>query len=216
MEETTVFVVIGVVLIVALTGGLIFWFMEQRRKQLHARFGPEYERALAETRNPRRAEAVLAEREKRVKRLGLRMLSQSEQAEFTSAWQHIQARFVDEPGEAVLQAEHLLSEVMRARGYPDNDFDARTADVSVNHPRLVQSYRDAHAIALRNQRGEAGTEDLRRAVVYYRALFEDLLESRKVACEKKQGGSHGTTIYGAKFEDRGPGEISGTGGCKTW
>jgi hypothetical protein len=88
---------------------------------------------------------------------------------------------VDAPSEAVMQAEQLLAQVMRARGYAEKSFEEQASDVSVNHPHLVQSYRDAHAIAVRQRSGEAGTEDLRRAVVYYRALFEDLLESRKVA-----------------------------------
>ena len=181
MDETTLSIIIAIFAIALLTAGLIFWYTRQKRRHLQARFGPEYARTVAERHDARKAEAELAQREKRVKSFRLRMLSPAEQAEFGVAWERIQAGFVDEPGDAVMQAEQLLGEVMRARGYPDNDFEGRTADVSVNHPRLVQSYRDAHAIALRHQQGEAETEDLRRALVCYRALFEDLLESRKVA-----------------------------------
>jgi hypothetical protein len=181
MDDNTLFVIVAVLVIAGLTAFLVYWYMRQRSVALRKHFGPEYERTVEETRDRRRAEAELEKRERRVKDLRLRVLTEPEQREFASEWKQIQARFVDEPSEAVADAERLLREVMRARGYPERDFEEQAADVSVHHPRLVQSYREAHAIAMRQQRGEAGTEDLRRAVVYYRALFEDLLESRRVA-----------------------------------
>jgi hypothetical protein len=128
------------------------------------------------TGNVMRAEAALAEREKRVERLHIRPLSADEAARFGEAWRAIQARFVDDPRGAVTDADKVVGEVMHARGYPLGDFEQRVADISVDHPDVVMNYRAAREIADRHARGQASTEDLRQAMVHYRALFRDLLE----------------------------------------
>jgi hypothetical protein len=114
-----------------------------------------------------------------VERLDIRALTSEERERFAQAWQATQARFVDEPAAAITEADQLVAEAMRARGYPVGDFEQRTADISVDHPNVVSNYRAARAIAAANERGEANTEDLRQAMVHYRALFEDLLETRE-------------------------------------
>ena len=124
------------------------------------------------------AEAELAAREERVQQLHIRPLELAERERFTSAWQGVQARFVDEPREAVSQADELIAEVMAARGYPMGDFEQRAADISVDHPSVVEHYRAAHAVATRR---DAGTEDLRQAMVHYRTLFEDMIEAGEPA-----------------------------------
>src|SRR5206468_11604706 len=131
-------------------------------------------------------EAELAAREKRVRKLEIRGLEPGEQSRFAEAWQKTQARFVDEPSQAVRDADGLVKEVMQARGYPVGDFDQRAADVSVDHPNVVTHYRAAHDIVSRNNQGQATTEDLRQAMIHYRSLFEELLETTETA---KAGGN---------------------------
>jgi hypothetical protein len=125
----------------------------------------------------RKAEAELAAREKRVRSLDIRALTPQEQARFTDAWKKAQSRFVDEPSQAAADADVLVKELMQVRGYPVGDFEQRTADVSVDHPNVVSNYRAAREIALRNNAGKATTEDIRQAMVHYRSLFEELLET---------------------------------------
>jgi hypothetical protein len=125
----------------------------------------------------RGAQAELEARQKRVEQLDIRSLSPSDRARFADAWRATQAHFVDDPSAAIGEADRLVTDVMKARGYPIGDFEQRAADVSVDHPRVVENYRAARDTALRNERGQASTEDLRQAMVHYRALFEDLLES---------------------------------------
>src|SRR5207248_1966430 len=138
--------------------------------------GPEYDRLANEFGSPRRAESDLERREKRVEKIHIRALTKEEQSRFANAWREVQASFVDNPSTAVSRADGLVGDLMKTRGYPVGDFEQRAADVSVDHPRVVENYRAAHAIAVRRERGEANTEDLRSAMVHYRALFEDLLE----------------------------------------
>jgi hypothetical protein len=166
--------IIVLVIIVAAVGA---WFFLQRQKseRLRTRFGPEYDRAVRETGHARKAEAELEAREKRLRELDIRPLSPEDARRFAEVWRRVQARFVDDPRGAVSEADGVVDEVMRARGYPIGDFDQRAADLSVNHARVVENYRAARQIAGRHARGEAGTEDLRQAMVHYRALFEDLL-----------------------------------------
>ena len=173
-SETLMLVGIGVV---ALVLALAAWAYTRRRRRvsLRERFGPEYERTV-EAVGPTRAESVLRERAERVSRFDLRKLSQDQADAFAREWRGIQARFVDDPEGAVGAADQLVTQVMTARGYPLEDFDRRAEDVSVDHPVVVQNYRTARALALRRQRGEAGTEEMRQAVVNYRALFDELLE----------------------------------------
>jgi len=126
-----------------------------------------------------KAEAELAAREKRVERLDILPLSTADATRFRQAWVAIQARFVDDPKTSVVEADHLVYDLMAKRGYPMGDFERRAADISVDHPGVVSNYRAARAIALRDERGESTTEELRKAVVHYRALFQELLEVRE-------------------------------------
>jgi len=155
-------------------------FMQKRQsKVLRSRFGPEYDRTVHEHGDRSKAEADLKARQERVSRLHIVPLAPADAARYSDAWRAIQARFVDNPQAAVNEADRLIGEVMQKRGYPVGEFEVNAADLSVDHPRVVENYRAAHDIALQNQRGTADTEDLRRALVHYRALFEDLLERRE-------------------------------------
>ncbi len=143
--------------------------------RIRQRFGPEYGRAVDESGNTRKAEAVLGDRVKRVERLQIRPLSPEEHARFASEWKTVQARFVDDPPGAVGAADRLVGQLMGTRGYPMGEFDQRAADVSVDHPLVVEHYREAHGIVTRP--GKLSTEDLRAALVHYRALFDELLKT---------------------------------------
>jgi hypothetical protein len=172
-------VLIAVIALVVIAIGVAVWFATQKRRthQLKDRFGPEYDRTVRETDNRGRAESELQQREQRVEQLNIRPLAASERDLFAERWRSAQAQFVDDPGGAIKEADRLVSEAMQARGYPVGDFEQRAADISVDHPQVVANHRAAHEIALRNERGEADTEALRKAMVHYRALFEDLLET---------------------------------------
>jgi hypothetical protein len=149
----------------------------RRRQNLQERFGSEYDRTVADSPTRREAEAELAEREKRRDELNIKPLEQQSRDRYTGQWKNAQERFVDDPEAAVGDADRLIQEVMRERGYPVEDFDQRAADVSVDHPEVVSNYRAAHGISTANERGKASTEDLRTAMVHYRALFVELLEA---------------------------------------
>ena len=172
-------VVLIVVIVVVIAVAVAVWLYTQKRRtqNLKERFGPEYDRTVRETDNRGRAEAELQKRERRVEQLDIRPLSASEREAFAERWRSAQAQFVDDPGGAIKEADRLVGEAMQARGYPVGDFEQRAADISVDHPGVVANHRAAHEIALRNERGEADTEALRKAMVHYRALFEDLLET---------------------------------------
>lgn len=135
-----------------------------------------YDRTAREV-GPQRADAVLLEREKRVERFHIRELAADEREQFVSDWRMVQSRFVDDPQGAVVEADVLVNRLMVARGYPMSQFDQRAADISVTHPRVVDNYRAAHLIALRHAQGQANTEDLRNAIIYYRSLFDELLQT---------------------------------------
>ena len=159
------------------------WILERERRRrqsvrLKQQFGPEYQRTLAERGDRLKAEAELVAREKRVEHLKIVPLSSELADRFSRAWSSLQSRFVDEPKEVVIEAHRLVRDLMKERGYPVGDFERRAADISVHHPTLVETYRSAEAIASGAQRGSASTEDLRKAVVFYRALFDELLEVR--------------------------------------
>jgi hypothetical protein len=176
--DTTTAIILAIVVILLV--GAVAWIMMQRRsEELRKRFGPEYDRVISERGDARQAESELAARQKRVERLDIHPLELAERERFIEAWRAAQSRFVDAPAEAIKDADRLVTEVMQARGYPVGDFEQRAADISVDHPIVVENYRAARTIALRNERGEAGTEDLRQAIVHYRALFEELLETRE-------------------------------------
>ncbi|MFY9938197.1 MAG: hypothetical protein WAK33_15065 [Silvibacterium sp.] len=142
------------------------------------RFGSEYDRAVLEHGSERKAETKLADRETRVENLKIRALTAAERGRFSADWQSVQSRFVDHPKSAVTEADELVSSLMQARGYPVADFDQRAADISVDHPRLVENYRSAHGVAVRLGRDEASTEDLRTAMIQYRSLFDELVEEQ--------------------------------------
>ena len=166
-----------VILIIAV---LAVMYVRKRRStnaDLRQRFGPEYERAVREHGSERKAEAKLADREKRVEKLTIRDLDPSERERFVERWGSVRSPFVDSPKGAVAEADDLVSSLMKTRGHPVSDFDQRAADVSVDHPRVVDNYRTAHEIALRVGKDEATTENLRTAMIHYRSLFEELVQA---------------------------------------
>jgi hypothetical protein len=161
-----VLVVVAVVLLVR----------RRRSTQLQEQFGPEYGRTVRKYGSVTRAESELDARRKRVRALDIIPLGPDDAARFAEAWRQTQARFVDDPARAIADGDRLVQDLMRARGYPVGEFDERVADISVDHPRVVEHYRAAHAIAEAAADGRTDTEDLRQAMVHLRALFEDLLE----------------------------------------
>ena len=176
---STVLVIVIIIAVIAVAFGVWTFFDKRRTQRLRTQFGSEYDR-MVEASGRRQAETELERRARRVQKFVIRSLNQDEQARFADAWRREQAHFVDDPRNAVENADRLVGEVMRARWYPVGEFELRAADLSVDHPRVIENYRIAHEIAGRDSRGEATTEDLRRAMVCYRALFEDLLEGHAV------------------------------------
>ena len=178
MDPSSWTLVVGLLILAFVLGGAAAWYMLRRRHaHLRSRFGPEYDHVVESTGDRRRAESELIQREQRVKKFDIRPLSPADRTRFADSWRNVQARFVDTPALAVSEADELVTEVMRTRGYPMAEFEQRAADVSVDHPHVVEHYRAARALAMRSERGTAETEDLRQAMIHYRALFEDLLES---------------------------------------
>ena len=180
-ENVQTWVVVAVI-VLALVAAAWLISRELRRRQslrLQQRFGPEYSRVISARGDRTRAEAELLARERRVERLELVALTPEDAAKFSQAWGVLQARFIDNPRGVVVEADSLVRDLMVKRGYPMADFERRAADISVDHPTVVDAYRSARAIALRDQKGQASTEELRKAVVYYRALFDELLEVRR-------------------------------------
>jgi FtsZ-interacting cell division protein ZipA len=173
--STIIIMILAVAVVLAIAVAIWFYMQKQQTSRLRTKFGPEYNRAIRSEGDAKHAEQVLAERQKRVEKLNIRALNASERNDFAQAWQQEQARFVDEPSTAVGNADRLVQRVMKARGYPVSDFEQRVADVSVDHPVVVQNYRVAHDIAARGQNEEVSTEELREAMIHYRALFADLL-----------------------------------------
>jgi len=165
------------VLVALLAFAALLLYRNNLSQRLEKRFGPEYGRAVIEHGNRDKAEAELLAREKRVSRFKIVPLSSEDSQRYARDWKALQGRFVDDPRGAVAQADRLVREVMQRRGYPMGDFERLAADVSVDHPVVVENYRAACDIALRDQRGEVDTEQLRRAIVHYRTLFAELLET---------------------------------------
>jgi hypothetical protein len=167
-----------IVIVFAITAVVmaLLWSQKRRSERLHAKFGPEYERTLAQYGDRRKAESELESRQKRIEKFEIRVLSGDERDRFAESWKSVQARFVDDPQQALTWAHKLLNEVMKTRGYPVSaEFEENAANLSVEHPRVVENYRLACDIAKRQDSGQANTEDLRQAMVSYRVLFEDLL-----------------------------------------
>jgi FtsZ-interacting cell division protein ZipA len=178
-------IVLAGILIVALFVAA-FWTWSRRKQQtrrLQQRFGPEYGRTIDELGGLAKAESELKAREKRVEQLSITALAPAEATRFRQAWNAMQSRFVDNPKGVVVQADLLVRELMQKRGYSTGDFERQAADISVDHSAVVEAYRAAQAIAIRDQRGEADTEELRIAVVHYHALFDELLEIREATEE---------------------------------
>jgi hypothetical protein len=191
LTQTEFLILIGVALlvVVGIVALLAFGSSRRRHVELRRRFGPEYERAIAEYGSEKRAERELAKREKRVDRLHLHPLKEAERLRFEGEWRTVQARFVDAPSAAVTAADELIQAVMEAHGYPVRDFEQRVKDLSVEHANVVQHYRAARVLADANREGRADTEELRQAFVHYRALFADLLD--------EPGPTHGE-LHGAR------------------
>lgn len=178
MDSQTLLTIGITVAVCALIGIAIWMAVNQRRsRRLKEHFGPEYDRVVERSGNRTSAEAELQQREERVKEYKIVALSEHDRAHYQHAWDRVQNRFVDDPRGAAMEADELIFDVMERRGYPVNGFEQAAADLSVDHPAVVENYRAASSIAQRNRQGEAGTEDLRQALVYYRALFHDLLQS---------------------------------------
>jgi hypothetical protein len=170
-------VIVAAVIVIA---ALVVWLYVRNRRRntagLRQKFGPEYDRAVLAHGSERKAESKLEDREKRVEKLKIRDLDPTEHERFSKRWESVQSRFVDSPKGAVTEADDLVSSLMKTRGYPVSDFDQRAADISVDHPRVVENYRSAHEIALRLGKDQATTEDLRTAMIHYRSLFEELVQ----------------------------------------
>jgi hypothetical protein len=173
----------GLVILMAAIVALFVSVRQRKSQRLQRRFGPEYGRAVEEMGSRTKAESELEAREKRVGQLTITPLSPSDAARFTQAWTAMQGRFIDNPKGVVAEADRLVRELMMKRGYPMGDFERRAADISVDHPAVVENYRAAQSIALRDERGEADTEELRKAVVHYRTLFDELLQTSAPAGE---------------------------------
>ena len=182
VTSTQLAMVIAFAVIVA--AGIAVWFFVRKRRteRLRTQFGgAEYTRAMKEGGSRRQAEAALDKRAERVESLHIRPLTSVDRTRFAESWGRIQARFVDGPGGAVTDADQLLGDVMATRGYPVSDFEQRAADISVDHPQVLENYRVAHQSALRQSKGQATTEDLRQAMIHYRTLFEELVRDPELA-----------------------------------
>lgn len=178
----TTYIIIAVVLAIAIMGAVL-WPMMVRRKRsdrLHDQFGSEYDHTVQVLGDEQKAQTELEERQKHVEALDIRPLSAGEHQRYLADWAAVQSKFVDEPGQAIVDADRLIMEVMQVRAYPLSDFEQRAADVSVSYPALVSNYRAARVIALKNQEHQADTEELRQAMIYYRSLFDELLATDAV------------------------------------
>jgi hypothetical protein len=172
--DPAMLITLGVIIVLAIAG--LALFQRNRSRHLQEHYGSEYRRTVEQHGSRTKAEQELREREKRVAAFQLTPLSSTDAARFAQAWKTLQGRFVDNPKGVVVEADQLVRDLMQKRGYPMGDFERQAADISVDHPAVVDHYRSAHLIALKDRRGEADTEDLRKALVHYRALFQDLLE----------------------------------------
>ena len=171
-------IALAVVVVLIIVVGVAFYMRKRKHTtaELRDRFGPEYDRAVKQHGSERKAEAKLTDRETRVELLKIRELDVTERERYLAQWKAVQSRFVDYPKGAVTEADELVCSLMQTRGYPVTDFEQRAADISVDHPRVVENYRSAHAVALQLGKGEASTEDLRTAMIHYRSLFDELVQ----------------------------------------
>jgi hypothetical protein len=177
MTTQMVVLLIAVIAIIAVAVVLV---LRRRSARLRAQFGTEYDRAVADTGNRFKAEARLESVEKRVRNYSLATISAVDRDRFQQSWRKIQATFVDDPARALSEADQLLGTVMLARGYPPSDFENRAAEISVDHATVVEHYRAGHDIAVRHSQRQATTEDLRKGMIHYRALFDELMAEEQV------------------------------------
>jgi len=186
VEIMSIAAIVIIVAAVAIVGAAAWYVALQRRHtdDLRTRYGSEYTRTVSELGSQRRAEHELERRQERVEALDIHPLAVEQRTRFAQEWRNVQSLFVDDPGGAITRADGLVEEVMKVRGYPVSDFDQRAADLSVHHAHVIENYRAARDIATRHRRGAASTEELRRAMVHYRELFEDLLEDREHPMER--------------------------------
>jgi hypothetical protein len=175
-RNTSVAIIIIIAVLIAIAA--LAWTSSRRRRsqRLRSHFRPEYDHAVRELGNRTKAEDALATREKRMEKIDIHPLSLQERQRFAARWHDVQTRFVDDPRGAIRDADALVNETMRARGYPMGEFEMRTENISVDRPQVVRNYRATHTIAVRMEGGEADAEALRHALVYYRDLFEELVE----------------------------------------
>ena len=188
MDNNTLYMIVIVVVVLVIVGVILGVVSSQRKRsqqKLHDRFGPEYEHTVQAMGDEKKAQTELVERQKHVEALDIRPLSVEERTRYLAEWATVQSKFVDEPGQAIIDADRLITEVMQLRAYPVADFDQRAADISVNYPALVSNYRAARQIANKNKLQQADTEELRQAMIYYRSLFEELLGTEAVVVEEK-------------------------------
>jgi hypothetical protein len=183
-NEMLMVIAIVVVAVLIVAGASLLLVKRRRTAALRARFGPEYDLALQSTRTAAEAERELLERESRVASFSIRPLSQDDADRFGAAWRRVQAQFVDEPGAAVADADRLIAEVMHSRGYPVDDPGQRLDDLSVDHAHVLKHYRAGREIVARHERGLASTEDLRQAMVHFRALFDELVAATRPAARR--------------------------------
>jgi hypothetical protein len=176
--NTQLIIAVAVLVMVAIVVGEYLRRRKARTAALRNRFGTEYDRAVLEHGSSNKAEANLADRESRVHALKIRELGATARERFVAEWQTVQSRFLDHPEAAVTEADDLIASLLEARGYPRDGFDQRAADVSVTYPRVMENYRAAHAIAVRTQGTEASTEERRTAMIQFRAIFEELVQTQ--------------------------------------
>ncbi len=183
----TTYIIITVVVVLVIIGFILGPIFARRRRseRLQDHFGPEYDHTVQTMGDEKKAQTELDERQKHVEALDIRPLSVSERERYLADWTAVKSKFVDEPGQAIVDADRLIIEVMQVRAYPVADFDQRAADISVNYPALVSNYRAAREIAIKNEQHQADTEELRQAMIYYRSLFEELLGTEAVVLKEK-------------------------------
>lgn len=185
--NTTSIMIIAIVLVLVIMGALLVSAFTRRRRaeRLQDHFGPEYDHTVQAIGDEKKAQIELEERQKHVEALDIRPLSDIERERYQADWTAVQSKFVDEPGQAIVDADRLIMEVMQVRAYPVSDFEQRAADLSVSYPNLVSNYRAAREIAIKNEQQKANTEELRQAMIYYRSLFEELLKTEADVVEEK-------------------------------
>ncbi|MDR3576887.1 MAG: hypothetical protein P4L50_23725 [Anaerolineaceae bacterium] len=182
----TTYIIIAVVLLLVILFALVVPVTRRKRSDhYHERFGPEYDHTVQNLGDEKKAQNDLDERIRHVEALDIRPLPVNERQHYLAEWNAVQSQFVDEPGQAAVQADRLIMEVMQARAYPVADFEQRAADISVSYPALVSNYRAARQIAIKNESHQASTEELRQALIYYRSLFEELLSTEPEAVKEK-------------------------------